>query len=78
MEESMPGYGSASQGGITNRLSEMGSRVSDRVSEMSSRLTDTEPKSTPSTEHREGPVARAIEQQTARIPIHFYGPRLDP
>ena len=28
----------------------------------------TEPRSTPSPEHREGPVARTIEQQTAKLP----------
>jgi len=68
MEEPMPGYGSGSQSGIANRLSEIGSRVSDSVSGASGRLVDTEPKSAPREEHREGAVARAIEQQTARIP----------
>lgn len=32
------------------------------------KLLDNEPKTMPSAEHREGPVARTIEQQTAKLP----------
>lgn len=31
-------------------------------------LLEREPKSKPTTSHREGPVARTIEQQTAKLP----------
>ncbi len=31
-------------------------------------ILDTQPKTTPRTDHREGPVARTIEQQTAKLP----------
>jgi len=31
-------------------------------------ILDREPKTVPQTEHREGPVARTIEQQTAKLP----------
>lgn len=31
-------------------------------------LLDREPKTQPRVEHREGPVARTIEQQTAKLP----------
>lgn len=31
-------------------------------------LLDNKPKTAPSPEHREGPVARSIEQQTAKLP----------
>ena len=31
-------------------------------------ILDREPKTEPATEHREGPVARTIEQQTAKLP----------
>ena len=31
-------------------------------------LLDREPKTNPRFEHREGPVARSIEQQTAKLP----------
>ncbi|HZO87756.1 MAG TPA: hypothetical protein VFB38_05405 [Chthonomonadaceae bacterium] len=31
-------------------------------------ILDTQPKTMPRTDHREGPVARTIEQQTAKLP----------
>lgn len=31
-------------------------------------ILDREPKTSPQTNHREGPVARSIEQQTAKLP----------
>jgi hypothetical protein len=50
------------------RMSDMTNRVTEQVSEFASRYSDSEPKSTPRAEHREGPIARAIEQQTAKLP----------
>ena len=31
-------------------------------------LLETQPQTQPKTEHREGPIARSIEQQTAKLP----------
>ena len=53
---------------MANRASDMASRATERVSEFAGRYTDSEPESTPRPEHREGRVARAIEQQTAKLP----------
>jgi hypothetical protein len=50
------------------RLSNMASDVADRVSNFASRYTETDPKYAPRPEHREGQIARTIEQQTARLP----------
>jgi hypothetical protein len=50
------------------RISEMAGRATERVSEFADRYTDSQPKPTPRAEHREGRVARAIEQQTAKLP----------
>ena len=50
--------------GMMDNVRNQVSNVSERVSNM----MDTEPKSMPRPEHREGMVARTIEQQTARIP----------
>ena len=38
------------------------------ASDFANRYTDSDPKTTPRAEHREGRVARAIEQQTAKLP----------
>ena len=62
--ESTMGHIGEMQDQSSGRLSDM----SNRVTEMARNAMDTEPKSTPRPEHREGPIARAIEQQTARIP----------
>lgn len=35
-------------------------------------IIEREPKSSPSTQHREGVVARTIEQQTAKLPSDFF------
>lgn len=35
-------------------------------------LLDTQPKTQPRAEHREGPVARTIEQQTAKLPSDMF------
>ncbi len=61
-------YTGTQTGGIGSKVSEVGSRVGERVSDLGQRMTEREPKATPRSEHREGPIARAIEQQTARIP----------
>jgi hypothetical protein len=50
------------------RISDLSNRVTERVSDLANRYSDSEPKPSPRPEHREGPIARAIEQQTARIP----------
>jgi hypothetical protein len=50
------------------RMSDMASKVTEQVSDFAGRYSDTEPKSTPRSEHREGSIARAIEQQTAKLP----------
>jgi hypothetical protein len=55
-------YGSEQHSG--GRMSDM----TNRVGEMARNAMDTEPKPHARPEHREGPIARAIEQQTARIP----------
>ncbi|MDZ4801099.1 MAG: hypothetical protein SGI92_23320 [Bryobacteraceae bacterium] len=50
--------------GVLDRAKESASGVMDKARHAMQR----EPMSMPRPEHREGPVARAIEQQTARIP----------
>ncbi|HEX4167391.1 MAG TPA: hypothetical protein VHZ55_18145 [Bryobacteraceae bacterium] len=35
-------------------------------------ITSTEPRPGARTEHREGPIARSIEQQTAKLPSDLY------
>ena len=50
------------------RISDLADRASERVSEIADRYTDTEPRPSAQPEHREGRVARAIEQQTAKLP----------
>lgn len=44
------------------------SDIASRAGEFANRYADNEPKSTPRSEHREGSIARAIEQQTAKLP----------
>jgi hypothetical protein len=46
----------------------------DRVKEFMdyTEYISREPKATPSEEHREGPVARSIEQQTAKLPSDLF------
>jgi len=56
-----------SSGSASSLLNSAGDRfneVSNRVNEM----MDREPKSMPNPAHREGALARSIEQQTAKIP----------
>ena len=49
-------------------ISDLADRATERVSEFADRYTDKEPKPSARPEHREGRVARAIEQQTAKLP----------
>jgi hypothetical protein len=64
MENTMTGSMENTGTGIGSRMSDMTSGVVDRVNN----VMDTDPKSMPRMEHREGRVARTIEQQTAKIP----------
>jgi len=66
--ETATDYPSTQTGSIGSKVSEFGNRMSESASGMGQRMTDSEPKSNPRSEHREGPIARAIEQQTARLP----------
>jgi hypothetical protein len=42
--------------------------VETRMGDVAREYLDSDPKAYPSPEHREGSVARAIEQQTAKLP----------
>lgn len=62
-------------GNITEKASQMANRASGMVTDAMHRAKDaagqymdSEPKAHPREEHREGPIARAIEQQTAKLP----------
>lgn len=61
---SQPGSQTGSSGSLGNSLSDAYNTVSSRASD----LMEREPRSMPRPEHREGALARSIEQQTARIP----------
>ena len=56
--------GTMEQTGTMDNVRNQMSNMTDRVSNM----MDAEPKSMPRPEHREGMLARTIEQQTARLP----------
>ena len=49
-------------------LKERASHMMDDVRSRTSQYMEREPRSTPRTDHREGILARSIEQQTARVP----------
>lgn len=81
MQQETSGYtgagisGAGNSGGVLNTVKDTVnsgvSSVRDSVSNLGQRvgeMVDTDPKSMPSMDHREGAVARALEQQTARIP----------
>jgi len=58
-------------GSLGNSASEAYNNIATRATAITSRahkMMDREPKSMPRPEHREGILARSIEQQTARIP----------
>ena len=54
-----------------NTAGETGSTMRDsinRARDAAGQYMDNDPKTHPMAEHREGPIARAIEQQTAKLP----------
>jgi hypothetical protein len=55
-------------GNVADKASNMVSGAVDRAKDVAGQYMDTDPKATPRQEHREGPLARAIEQQTAKLP----------
>jgi hypothetical protein len=59
---------SSEGGNLGDRASGMVGNAMNRAKDMAGQYLDSEPKAHPRQEHREGPIARAIEQQTARIP----------
>lgn len=54
-------------GSMEDTRRDIGSRASD-MANRANEMMDREPKNMPRMEHREGRVARTLEQQTARIP----------
>jgi hypothetical protein len=71
MDMTTENYGQTGEMNQGTRTSDAKNRMTDmanRAGEFAERYTDTEPKSMPRSEHREGRVARAIEQQTAKLP----------
>lgn len=57
--------------GIKERVSDLTNRANEQVSELANRANEmmvNEPQSFPRPEHREGRIARSIEQQTAKLP----------
>jgi hypothetical protein len=46
--------------------------VETRIGNVASEYLDSDPKARPRPEHREGSVARAIEQQTAKLPSDMF------
>ena len=56
---------------VRNQMDNVRNQMSS-VSERVSNMMDTDPKSMPRPEHREGNLARTIEQQTAKIPSHYF------
>src|SRR3954453_19608312 len=59
---------STDSGQFAERAGNVASGVMSRAKDVAGQYMDSEPKSQARTEHREGPIARAIEQQTARLP----------
>ena len=53
---------------IANQASNAVSGAVDRARDMAGQYLDNDPKAHPRPEHREGSIARAIEQQTAKLP----------
>jgi len=58
--DNMSNTGTMEHTGVMDRVNDLASRASN--------MLDDQPKSMPRPEHREGRVARTLEQQTARIP----------
>jgi hypothetical protein len=55
----------------TNTMNNVADQVRDRMSEMSNQMS-REPETMPRADHREGVVARTIEQQTAKVPSDWF------
>lgn len=55
-------------GNLADRASGTVGNAMNRAKDVAGQYLDSEPKTHARQEHREGPIARAIEQQTARIP----------
>lgn len=72
MEDTMNQFNSERQGsGMGNMADQATGSVSGAMSsarDMAGQYLDSDPKAHPKQEHREGAVARAIEQQTAKLP----------
>ena len=69
-----PNYGdstyssSTGSGGVTDTVR----NAADKVRESAREMVEEEPQPNPRTEHREGWVARSIEQQTAKLPSDVF------
>jgi hypothetical protein len=62
-------FNSERQGsGMADQGSSMVSGAVDSAVNAAGQYLDNDPKAHPKPEHREGPLARAIEQQTAKLP----------
>jgi hypothetical protein len=71
MEDTMTHNYNASSEGTGSGLGNVGENASNmmnRARDAASQYGDNDPKAHPSSQHREGPLARAIEQQTAKLP----------
>ena len=55
-------------GNTANRAGSMMRDTVNRAKDAAGQYMDNDPKAHPMAEHREGPLARAIEQQTAKLP----------
>ena len=58
--DNMSNTGTMEHSGVMDRMNDLAGRASN--------MLDDQPKSMPRPEHREGRIARTLEQQTARIP----------
>ncbi|HYP05039.1 MAG TPA: hypothetical protein VER03_02295 [Bryobacteraceae bacterium] len=61
-------YNSEKQGSGIGNLTNQASGIIDRARDAAGQYVDNDPKAHPKPEHREGALARAIEQQTAKLP----------
>jgi len=69
MEDTMTrNYGTETGNSGMGNISDRASNMMDRARDAAGQYMDSDPKAHPRQEHREGPLARAIEQQTAKLP----------
>jgi hypothetical protein len=68
MEDSMTQFNSGQGSGMGDQATSSASGALNSARDMAGQYLDTDPKAHPKQEHREGSVARAIEQQTAKLP----------